>query len=243
MKTDNMYVKYISETNKTQINGLFYAVKSARLIDGLGTFPFELQVETEAPGELIEVWMPRSMKNGDISISGSYELIVCEDANYKLHGMAFETYNPEPSKPLAEVIDDLIKKSFNPGGSAYHHYQMLKAGPDNNFIPDTLIGKNRILHANCTFEVRDDAGNARVRMGSIEPTEREVNKKVRKALRCPEGADIVAWAEILAAGYFGEKHPKGGAIEDAIHYNKNGAYSDRALEKILAAIVNDGTKS
>lgn len=245
MKTDNMYVKFTGQTNTQHINGKKYAVHSASKVNQNDRFPVEVRVETEVMGDFKSVWMPESMKDGDLSISGIYELGVVNVLPIRnTHGMSLKVFNPEPVKPIAEVIDDLIKQSFQPGGRAY---QMFKGNCGQVFIKDALIEKVSVDHfhlkANGSIKIRDRDGNVRVRTGTLAPTDREVNEKVRKALRCPDGADIVTWAEILAAGYFGEKHSKSDAIEDAIHYNKNGAYSDDALAKILAAIVNDGTKS
>lgn len=239
MKTDNMYVKFTGKDGDLHINGKKYAVHSAeRKSSDFSRFPICVQAETEVSGQFKTVWMPESMKKGDISIAGTYEFGVTDPEGSDLHGMSFEIYIPEPAKPLSQVVEDLIDASLKPGGRAY---EMLKVGAGDKFIKESLIGKGSFLHANGTFELMDGAGNARVRVVSLAEHNASILNEVRKALRCPEGADIVTWAEILAAGYFGEKHRKGGAIEDAIHYNKNGAYSDEALAKILAAIVNDGT--
>lgn len=239
MKTDNMYVIFTGETNALHIFGKKYAVNSATEKEGLSSFPVELEIETEAFGEFKCVWMPKSMKNCDRSISGVYELVVEEDLKAK-----------------ADDIGDAIQYSIQCG--------MLAGGPifaemrrgdylEKDFLSrcvmadiDTLISKPNpeevevdiagnngafSISANGVFEVKS-AGNV---------TCQQVLEELRNVLRCPDGANIVIWAEILAAGYFGEKHRKGGAIEDAIHYKKNGAYSDETLAKILAAIVNDGT--
>lgn len=247
MKTDNMYVKFTGKDGDLHINGKKYAVHSAeRKSSDFSRFPICVQVETEVYGQFKTIWMPESMKKGDISIAGTYELGVSEIKKPGTHGMKLEFLNPESAKPLAEVIDDIIKQSFEPGGRAY---QMIHQDGSRAFFSDALINTQSItnfklsesgqvhIRGNGMMEIRDHGGNVRVRTGVLQDT----ITTLRKALRCPDGADIVTWAEILAAGYFGEKHRKGGAIEDAIHYNKNGAYSDEALAKILAAIVNDGT--
>lgn len=243
MKTDNMFVTCTEKSVSWHTIGNRYAVHSATINPGSRSgFNFELKIETDVMGKFHRIWMPESMENGDKSISGRYELGIVNVAKSDIHGMNFAVYNPEPAKPLKQVVEDLVKDSFKPGGSAY---AALRLNSGHKFINDALIDGGSITqfypHSGGVIELRDSLGTVRVRCGVMTETDREVNEKIRKALRCPDGANIVTWAEILAAGYFGEKHLKGGAVEDAIHYKKNGAYSDEALAKILAAIVNDGT--
>lgn len=239
MNTKNLKVKCL----ETFVSGKFtegklYSVKSARKI-GCQVNNMELLIETNMPGVSHNCWMPETMRSGDISFSKCFELVVEEDLKAK-------------ADDIGDAIQYSILCGLQAGGpifAAMKRGDYLGKGflsrcmiadidtPISKLKPEEgevdIAGNNGAfsISANGVFEVKA-SGNV---------TCQQVIEELRNVLRCPDGANIVIWAEILAAGYFGEKHRKGAAIEDAIHYKKNGAYSDETLAKILAAIVNDGT--
>lgn len=239
MNSKNIKIK----CRKTFVSGKFtegklYSVLSSSEVGGRER-RIQIIMETNNPGEKHQCWMPATMRSGDLSYSECFELVVEEDVNAK-------------ADDIGDAIQYSIQCGLQAGGTIF---AAMKRGDyiGKGFLSrcvladlDTLISKPNpdegevdiagnngafSISANGVFEVKA-AGNV---------TCQQVLEELRNVLRCPDGANIVTWAEILAAGYFGEKHRKGGAIEDAIHYKKNGAYSDETLAKILAAIVNDGT--
>jgi len=239
MNSKNLKIK----CRKTFVSGKFtegklYSVLSSSDFGGHG-HRIQIIMETNNPGEKHQCWMPATMRSGDMSYSECFELVVEEDVTAK-------------HNDIADAIQYSIQCGMRAGGPIFAAMRrgdylgegfisrcviadldtpIVKAGPKEGEVDIAGNDCAFSISANGLFEVKE--------AGSV--TNRQVLEELRNVLRCPDGANIVTWAEILAAGYFGEKHRKGGAIEDAIHYKKNGAYSDETLSKILAAIVNDGT--
>lgn len=245
MNTKNLKVKCLkffnipSDGEQKFTKGKLYQVISVTKGNGKPHNNMQLKIATNYPGVIHHCWMPETMRSGDTSFAQCFELVVEEDVNAK-------------RDDIGDAIQYSIQCGMMAGGPIF---AAMRRGDylGEGFVArcvladlDTLISKPNpeeggvdivgndgafSISSNGVFEVKAE-GNV---------TCQQVLEELRNVLRCPDGANIVTWAEILAAGYFGEKHRKGGAIEDAIHYKKNGAYSDETLAKILAAIVNDGT--
>lgn len=263
MNTKNLKVKCLKTfTSGKFTEGKNYAIKSAEKVGYKGN-NIELLIETNFPGVSWKCWMPETMRSGDLSFSETFELVVEEDLTAKADdigdairysiqcgmqagGPIFAAMRRGDylgagfvSRCVIADLDTLISKPNPEEGAVYGAGLEIgccevKIQPENGLIKQqnddgTVSYFSDIVHRSPLSERSDQVTN------------RQVIEELRNVLRCPDGANIVTWAEILAAGYFGEKHRKGGAIEDAIHYKKNGAYSDETLAKILAAIVNDGT--
>jgi len=239
MNSKNLKIK----CRKTFVSGKFtegklYSVLSSSYVGGREQ-QIQIIMETNNPGEKHQCWMPQTMRSGDLSSSECFELVVEEDVNAK-------------ADDIGDAIQYSIQCGLQAGGPIF---AAMKRGDylGKGFLSrcvladlDTLISKPNpeegevyIAGNNGAFSISENGVFEVKSAGNV--TYQQVLEELRNVLRCPDGANIVIWAEILAAGYFGENHRKGGAIEDAIHYKKNGAYSDETLAKILSAIVNDGT--
>lgn len=260
MNSKNLKIK----CRKTFVSGKFtegklYSVLSSNDFGGHG-HRIQIIMETNNPGEKHQCWMPPTMRSGDLSYSECFELVVEEDLKVKnddiqkaiqysiqcglqAGGPIFAAMNRGDypgkgflSRCVIADLDTLIGKPNPEEGAVYG------AGFDIGCCEQTENGliKQKNEDGAVSYFL-DPVHRSPLSERGDQLTSDEVLMELRNVLRCPDGANIVTWAEILAAGYFGEKHRKGGAIEDAIHYKKNGAYSDETLAKILAAIVNDGT--
>jgi hypothetical protein len=239
MKTENMCVTFLGKTDNQHTKGKSYAVKSCINTRDGHEFPIELLIETDLSNDFKRIWMPATMKSGDKSISTLYELVVLP--GYTIGAtmqMDANIAKPVLDKQLKESVEKIIADSL------FKPVAITGAGFEIGCCEQTENGLIKQQNEDGTVSYfLDPVHRSPLSERGDQLTSDEVLMELRNVLRCPDGANIVIWAEILAAGYFGEKHRKGGAIEDAIHYKKMGAYSDEALGKILAAIVNDGTKS
>lgn len=247
MNTKNLKVKCLkffnipSDGEQKFTKGKLYQVISVTKGNGKPHNNMQLKIATNHPGVIHYCWMPETMRSGDTSFAACFELVVEEDFTAK-------------ADDIGDAIQYSIQCGMKAGGpifAAMRRGDYLGAGFVSRCVIadlDTLISKPNPEEGFVEFEDFDVESQPEKDAGKIPLSERddpvssdEVLMELRNVLRCPDGANIIIWAEILAAGYFGEKHRKGGAIEDAIHYKKNGAYSDETLAKILEAIVNDGT--
>lgn len=263
MNTKNLKVKCRTTFDSGKFTeGKLYSVVSATK-NGVDDYSVRLVIETNNPGEEHSISMRKTMRSGDLSFAQCFELVVEEDVNAKRDdiGDAIQ-YSIQcgmkaggpifaamlrgdylgagfVSHCVISDLDTLISKPNPEEGAVYFSgfdigFSEVKIQPEKGLIrqqnDDGTVSYFSDTAHRLPLSERDDPVSSD-----------EVLMELRNVLRCPDGANIVTWAEILAAGYFGEKHRKGGAIEDAIHYKKNGAYSEETLAKILAAIVNDGT--
>ncbi|AZS06398.1 hypothetical protein AAS23_gp85 [Pantoea phage vB_PagS_AAS23] len=263
MNTKNLKVKCLKDFSEFGFTeGKLYSVESAKKMLG-SDHCIQVTMETNDARQHGVCWMKESMRSGDLSLSERFELVVEEDvtANSDDIGDAIQ-YSIDCAARAGGPIFAAMKrggyfgKGFLPRCVLTDLVTLIsKPNPDEGEVYgagfEIGFGEVKIQPENGLIRQQNDDGTVSyfsdlvhrspLSERSDQVTNRQVLEELRNVLRCPDGANIVIWAEILAAGYFGEKHRKGGAIEDAIHYKKNGAYSDETLAKILAAIVNDGT--